>query len=142
MATRCTISREFPDGTIEARYCHKNGFPDWTGFVLADKFRSRKDVDRLFAGNEHITCLEKDGSIEFFESDENETPFVYEDWDDFESHEFIAGDPNIAYLYVFKMITQEWFYIDLTKDECVAVRLTFPSPGKITLWKEKETENV
>ena len=132
MSTRCTISREYSDGKIEARYSHSDGYPDWMGFILAREFTTMGEVDKIFEGERLISGIDQDGSIEWMSNPDDEPPMTYDDWQQFKDSGFYGGAEGMEYVYVFKENTNEWFYIDLNKesDELQLIRLTFPAPNQ------------
>lgn len=49
MATRSTIGRLNPDGTVTSIYCHFDGYPDYMLPVLTTKYTDPATVDALLA---------------------------------------------------------------------------------------------
>lgn len=49
MATRSTISMEFPDGTFKQVYCHYDGYLDHNGAILAQHYTNADKIAELIA---------------------------------------------------------------------------------------------
>ena len=47
MGTRSLIARENQDGTVDAIYCHWDGYPTWNGRILLNHYQDRAKVDQL-----------------------------------------------------------------------------------------------
>ena len=49
MSTRAAIAMRLPDNTIQAIYCHNDGYPGWVGSVLGGFYKTEERVKALFA---------------------------------------------------------------------------------------------
>jgi hypothetical protein len=49
MATRSTIAKLNPDGTITSIYCHWDGYPDGVGATLAEHYTDPAKIEALLA---------------------------------------------------------------------------------------------
>jgi hypothetical protein len=49
MGTRSVIARENADGTVDAIYCHSDGYLSWNGRILAKHYADPAVVDELIA---------------------------------------------------------------------------------------------
>jgi hypothetical protein len=49
MATRSTIAKLNPDGTVTSIYCHWDGYPDGVGATLLEHYTDSAKVDQLLA---------------------------------------------------------------------------------------------
>ena len=49
MSTRSRIGIEAPDGSVRSVYNHSDGYPSYTGKMLAEHWTSREKIERLIA---------------------------------------------------------------------------------------------
>lgn len=56
MATRSTISMEFPDGTFKQVYCHYDGYLDHNGAILAQHYTDPAKIAELLSLGD-LSCL-------------------------------------------------------------------------------------
>ena len=59
MATRSRIGLQLADGFILSVYHHWDGYPEWLGVTLRDKFATRNEVAELLDGGD-ISCIDSD----------------------------------------------------------------------------------
>ena len=59
MATRSRIGLELGDDAILSVYHHYDGYPQWLGVILRQKFNTREKVAELLDGGD-ISCVESD----------------------------------------------------------------------------------
>ena len=59
MATRSRIGLQLADGYILSVYHHWDGYPEWLGVTLRDKFATRNEVAELLDGGD-ISCIDSD----------------------------------------------------------------------------------
>ena len=59
MATRSRIGLQLADGFILSVYHHWDGYPEWLGVLLRDKFATRNEVAELLDGGD-ISCIDSD----------------------------------------------------------------------------------
>ena len=59
MATRSRIGLELADDAVLSVYHHWDGYPQWLGVTLRQKFNTREKVAELLDGGD-ISCIESD----------------------------------------------------------------------------------
>ena len=59
MATRSRIGLQLADGNILSVYHHWDGYPQWLGVTLNEKFNTREKVAELLDGGD-ISCCDSD----------------------------------------------------------------------------------
>ena len=59
MATRSRIGLELADDAVLSVYHHYDGYPQWLGVTLRQKFNTREKVAELLDGGD-ISCIESD----------------------------------------------------------------------------------
>ena len=59
MATRSRIGLQLADGAILSVYHHWDGYPQWLGVTLKEKFNTREKVAELIDGGD-ISCCDSD----------------------------------------------------------------------------------
>ena len=59
MATRSRIGLQLADGNILSVYHHWDGYPQWLGVTLNEKFNTREKVAELIDGGD-ISCCDSD----------------------------------------------------------------------------------
>ena len=59
MATRSRIGLQLADGNILSVYHHWDGYPEWLGVTLNEKFNTREKVAELIDGGD-ISCCDSD----------------------------------------------------------------------------------
>ena len=59
MATRSRIGLQLADGAILSVYHHWDGYPQWLGVMLQQKFNTREKVAELIDGGD-ISCCDSD----------------------------------------------------------------------------------
>ena len=62
MATRSRIGLQLADGAILSVYHHWDGYPQWLGVTLNEKFNTRDKVAELIDGGD-ISCCDSDLSL-------------------------------------------------------------------------------
>ena len=134
MSTRSMIARKLEDGSIEAIYCHWDGYPEHNGLILLRYYADPEKLDQLFAlgdlsilekeiGEKHsfdkrITDLKvrelTDSWCCAYERDRGETGVESRNYTDREEFELIvdASWANYAYLWdgevwQFRCVTME-----------------------------------
>lgn len=66
MATRSTIARTNPDGSLTSVYCHWDGYPDGVGATLRQHYTNPSKIDQLLAlGDLSVLDAEIGDSNEF-----------------------------------------------------------------------------
>ena len=84
MATRSTIAKRNPDGSVTSVYCHWDGYPDGVGATLRQHYTNQAKIDLLLAlgdlsslGNDIGISNDFENSIEgiclFYGRDRGET---------------------------------------------------------------------
>lgn len=56
MSTRALIGVVQDDQTIQSVYHHFDGYPDWLGTVLEDKYNSKEEANHLISGGGMSCC--------------------------------------------------------------------------------------
>jgi hypothetical protein len=59
MATRSTIAKLNPDGSLTSVYCHWDGYPDGVGATLRQHYTNPSKIDQLLALGD-LSVLEKE----------------------------------------------------------------------------------
>lgn len=71
MATRSTIAKLNPDGSVTSVYCHWDGYPDGVGATLRQHYTNQVKIDLLLALGD-LSSLGIKGSL-FYGRDRGET---------------------------------------------------------------------
>ena len=112
MGTRSYIGRKLEDGTIQAVYCHWDGYPDHNGRILASSYNNVSKVDELISlgdlsslgeeiGEKHEFFHAPKGICTFYGRDRGEErtgPRTYNTQEDFMKS---ASDSWAEYVYLF-----------------------------------------
>lgn len=56
MATRALIGLQLADGSVLSAYHHWDGYPEWLGVKLNEKFNTKEKVAELIDGGDMSTC--------------------------------------------------------------------------------------
>ena len=56
MGTRSLIGKQLKDGSILGVYCHYDGYPEYNGRMLRDKYNTIAKVDKLIDGGD-MSCV-------------------------------------------------------------------------------------
>ena len=115
MATRSRIALQLTEDSFLSVYHHWDGYPQWLGVTLRQKFNTREKVAELLDGGD-ISCIESDTnwkreSVEkhvlyYNARGENTEPQLHLSIDDY----FDAGE-EFAYVYT---LDHEWECFQLT----------------------------
>ena len=104
MATRSTIGIENEDGTIDAIYCHWDGYLEGVGKILKESYNSEQKIRELLSYGNVSSLDDNVKSTIFYERDRQET--------DQKSTKIETQNQrknfNEEYNYVW--IKGEWFY--------------------------------
>ena len=65
MSTRATIACANEDGTFQATYLHYDGYPEFAGVILNQRFNSIEKVSALLAGGELRSLTSEAGGPEY-----------------------------------------------------------------------------
>ena len=125
MATRSRIGLRLADDSILSVYHHWDGYPQWLGVTLRDKFNTKEKVAELIDGGD-ISCCDSDSNwnrekvdlhVQYYnDRGENTEPKLHENIDDF----FAIGE-EYAYVYT---LDHTW--------ECYAINHSYDDDYKIT----------
>ena len=125
MATRSRIGLQLTDDAILSVYHHWDGYPEWLGVTLKEKFNTREKVAELIDGGD-ISCCESDtdwnnnkveNHVQYYnDRGENTEPKLHLNIDDY----FAIGE-EYAYVYT---LDHEW--------ECYAINHSYDDEWKIT----------
>ena len=141
MATRSRIGIQLADDSILSVYHHWDGYPQWLGVILNNKFNTREKVAEVIDGG-NISCIDSDTDwdrnqldetrpLYYNERGENTEPRLDLNVDDY----FAAGE---EYAYIFtKENKWECYALSHERDDdwnviqCNAVATEIPS-SKVT----------
>ena len=124
MATRSRIGLQLNDEAILSVYHHWDGYPQWLGVTLNEKFNTREKVAEAIDGGD-ISCIASDNTWDINEKvdehilyyndrGDNTEPRLDLNFDDYAANA-TAGE---EYLYVFTLDHQwECYAIDQTYNE-------------------------
>lgn len=79
MATRSTIAKLNPDGTLTSIYCHWDGYPDGVGATLKEHYTDPTKIDQLLALGDISSLREDIGEQHHFDSSADVTTFYGRD---------------------------------------------------------------
>ena len=115
MATRSRIALQLTEDSFLSVYHHWDGYPQWLGVTLRQKFNTREKVAELLDGGD-ISCIESDTNwnrekvenhVQYYNArGENTEPQLHLSIDDY----FDAGE-EFAYVYT---LDHEWECFQLT----------------------------
>ena len=117
MGTRSLIGKQLKDGSILGVYCHYDGYPEYNGRMLRDKYNTVAKVDKLIDGGD-MSCvytnagwnnetLPESGPLYYTsrgESMESVAPQLYKDLNEF----LCAADHNYGAEYTYHYADGEW----------------------------------
>ena len=114
MATRSRIGLELADDAVLSVYHHYDGYPQWLGVTLRQKFNTREKVAELLDGGD-ISCIESDTNWKR-ESVEEHVLYYNARGEDTEPRLDLSLEDYLAngeeYAYVFTL-DHEWVCYDL-----------------------------
>lgn len=77
MATRAKIGLMLDDYTVKSVYHHWDGYPEWLGAILMEKYTTKEDINRLLDGGDLSSISSKqDWQGNYFEEAK---PLYYKD---------------------------------------------------------------
>ena len=133
MATRSRIGLELADDAVLSVYHHYDGYPQWLGVTLRQKFNTREKVAELLDGGD-ISCIKSDTNWKR-EKVEEHVQYYNDRGEDTEprldlSFEDYAYNPenDAEYLYVFNL-DHEWVCYELPyegKPRVVEIPANYP----------------
>ncbi len=124
MATRSRIGLQLNDEAILSVYHHWDGYPEWLGVTLNEKFNTREKVAELIDGGD-ISCCDSDTDWDRNKLDETRPLYYNERGEkteprlDLNFDDYVENPANDAeYVYVFTL-DHEWecFAIDQKYNE-------------------------
>ena len=114
MATRSRIGLQLADGNILSVYHHWDGYPQWLGVTLNEKFNTREKVAELIDGGD-ISCCDSDSDwnlnkvenhVQYYnDRGENTEPRLDANFDD-----YVRDGEEYAYVFT---LDHEWICYDL-----------------------------
>ncbi len=117
MATRSRIGLELADDAVLSVYHHYDGYPQWLGVILRQKFNTREKVAELLDGGD-ISCIDSDTNwnrekvenyVQYYnDRGENTEPRL-----DLSVEQYLVDGEEYAYLFE----NNEWVCYDLHYDE-------------------------
>ena len=114
MATRSRIGLELADDAVLSVYHHWDGYPQWLGVTLRQKFNTREKVAELLDGGD-ISCIDSDTNWKR-ESVENHVLYFNARGEDTEPRLDLSLEDYLAngeeYAYVFTL-DHEWVCYEL-----------------------------
>ena len=116
MGTRSLIGKQLKDGSILGVYCHYDGYPEYNGRMLRDKYNTVSKVDKLIDGGD-MSCvytnagwnnetLPESGPLHYTsrgESLESNAPELYSDL-----NAFLNGADASGAEYTYHYADGEW----------------------------------
>ena len=120
MATRSRIGLQLADGNILSVYHHWDGYPEWLGVTLNNKFNTRDKVAELIDGGD-ISCCDSDtdwnlekveNHVQYYnDRGENTEPRLDANFD-----EYVKNGEEYAYVFTLDHVW-ECYAIDRNYDD-------------------------
>ena len=120
MATRSRIGLQLADGNILSVYHHWDGYPQWLGVTLNNKFNTREKVAELIDGGD-ISCCDSDSDwnlnkvenhVQYYnDRGENTEPRLDANFDD-----YVRDGEEYAYVFTLDHVW-ECYAIDRNYDD-------------------------
>ena len=116
MATRSRIALQLAEDSFLSVYHHYDGYPQWLGVILRQKFNTREKVAYLLAGGD-ISCIESDNNWKR-EKVENHVLYYNARGEDTEPRldltieDYLENGEEYAYVYT---LDHQWECYDLHK---------------------------
>ena len=120
MATRSRIGLQLADGNILSVYHHWDGYPQWLGVTLNEKFNTREKVAELIDGGD-ISCCDSDSDwnlnkvenhVQYYnDRGENTEPRLDANFD-----EYVKNGEEYAYVFILDHVW-ECYAIDRNYDD-------------------------
>ena len=120
MATRSRIGLQLADGNILSVYHHWDGYPQWLGVTLNEKFNTRDKVAELIDGGD-ISCCDSDSDwnlnkvenhVQYYnDRGENTEPRLDSNFDD-----YVKDGEEYAYVFTLDHVW-ECYAIDRNYDD-------------------------
>ena len=120
MATRSRIGLQLADGNILSVYHHWDGYPQWLGVTLNEKFNTREKVAELIDGGD-ISCCDSDSDwnlnkvenhVQYYnDRGENTEPRLDANFDD-----YVRDGEEYAYVFTLDHVW-ECYAIDRNYDD-------------------------
>jgi len=120
MATRSRIGLQLADGNILSVYHHWDGYPQWLGVTLNEKFNTREKVAELIDGGD-ISCCDSDSDwnlnkvenhVQYYnDRGDNTEPRLDSNFDD-----YVKNGEEYAYVFTLDHVW-ECYAIDRNYDD-------------------------
>ena len=120
MATRSRIGLQLADGNILSVYDHWDGYPQWLGVTLNEKFNTREKVAELIDGGD-ISCCDSDSDwnlnkvenhVQYYnDRGDNTEPRLDSNFDD-----YVKNGEEYAYVFTLDHVW-ECYAIDRNYDD-------------------------
>ena len=120
MATRSRIGLQLADGNILSVYHHWDGYPQWLGVTLNEKFNTRENVAELIDGGD-ISCCDSDSDwnlnkvenhVQYYnDRGDNTEPRLDSNFDD-----YVKNGEEYAYVFTLDHVW-ECYAIDRNYDD-------------------------
>ena len=120
MATRSRIGLQLADGNILSVYHHWDGYPQWLGVTLNEKFNTREKVAELIDGGD-ISCCDSDSDWNLNKV-ENHVQYYNDRGDNTEPRldanfdEYVKNGEEYAYVFTLDHVW-ECYAIDRNYDD-------------------------
>ena len=124
MATRSRIGLQLADDAILSVYHHWDGYPQWLGVTLNQKFNTREKIAELLDGGDLSCCdsdtdwnrnkLDESRPLYYNERGENTEPRLDLNFDDYVENP--ANDAEFVYIFTLDH-TWECYAISQTRDD-------------------------
>ena len=125
MATRSRIGLQLADGNILSVYHHWDGYPQWLGVTLNEKFNTREKVAELIDGGD-ISCCDSDSDwnlnevenhVQYYnDRGDNTEPRLDSNFDD-----YVKQGEEYAYVFTLDHVWECYATVSYT-------HLTLPTP--------------
>ena len=117
MATRSRIGLRLKDDSILSVYHHWDGYPQWLGVTLNEKFNTKDKVAELLDGGD-ISCCDPDSDWNLNKVDNhvqyyNDRGEKTEPRLDLSVEDYIENENSICEEYAYLFVNNEWKCYDL-----------------------------
>ena len=114
MATRSRIGLELGDDAILSVYHHWDGYPEWLGVTLKEKYNTREKIAELLDGGD-ISCIDSDTDWNLEKVDDhvqyyNDRGEKTEPRLDLTLEDYFENNEEFAYVFT---LDHEWVCYDL-----------------------------
>ena len=111
MSTHSGIGIKRKDGSVDATYCHFDGYLDSVGKCLNNNFTNAVTVSDLIMSGE-IRSIHNNGNVDYFE-DTRDYPKNFQSLDSFLDSDLGSEE----FVYVFDENTNRWYFLNGSAEE-------------------------